>query len=284
MEAVAPVDRTPVCPWPNQVEKNPVDISAEQLKFIQDHGSSLLSEEFYTMLYETASKTLLPLIADASGRPSENPRDPLRRATWLRCPLDAARQHVSDFGRIAAFDAVLVTITTERRVWSATARPSPPSAARATAPRSSRSCRTNCAPLLLGADAREIGRLWGRMYNGVRAPLAERSGRAMPVLGRRGIARRRRSSGVDLALWDLAAKLRNCSRARAAGRPCRDRVPAYASGGWAPADRDRRRTRPLRRCRASAPSRCASARWTAASTQPRAACAPPAPRSGPTSR
>lgn len=62
MEAVAPVDRTPMCPWPNQVEKNPVDISPEQLKFIQDHGSSLLSEEFYTMLYETASRTLLPLI------------------------------------------------------------------------------------------------------------------------------------------------------------------------------------------------------------------------------
>jgi len=62
MEAVAPVDRTPVSPWPNQVEQNPVDISPEQLKFIQDHGSSLLSEEFYTMLYETASKTLLPLV------------------------------------------------------------------------------------------------------------------------------------------------------------------------------------------------------------------------------
>jgi sugar phosphate isomerase/epimerase len=62
MEAVASVDRTPVSHWKNQVEKNPVDISPEQLKFIQDHGSSLLSEEFYTMLYETASKTLLPLI------------------------------------------------------------------------------------------------------------------------------------------------------------------------------------------------------------------------------
>lgn len=62
MEAVAPIDRTPVSPWTNQVEKNPVDISPEQLKFIQDHGSSLLSEEYYTMLYETASRTLLPLI------------------------------------------------------------------------------------------------------------------------------------------------------------------------------------------------------------------------------
>jgi sugar phosphate isomerase/epimerase len=62
MESVAPIDRTPVSPWKNQVETNPVDISPEQLKFIQDHGSSLRSVEFYTMLYETASRTLLPLI------------------------------------------------------------------------------------------------------------------------------------------------------------------------------------------------------------------------------
>ncbi|MFK7743145.1 MAG: sugar phosphate isomerase/epimerase family protein [Planctomycetota bacterium] len=62
MEAVAPIDRSPVSPWTNQVEKNPVDISPEQLKFIEDHGSSLLSEEYFTMLYETASKTLLPLV------------------------------------------------------------------------------------------------------------------------------------------------------------------------------------------------------------------------------
>lgn len=62
MEAVAPVDRTPASPWKNQVETNPVDISPEQLKFIIDHGSNLLSESFYTMLFETASKTLLPLI------------------------------------------------------------------------------------------------------------------------------------------------------------------------------------------------------------------------------
>lgn len=62
LEVVAPIDRTPVSPWPNQIEKNPVDISPEQLKFIQDHGSSLLSEEFYNFLAEKSVETMLPLI------------------------------------------------------------------------------------------------------------------------------------------------------------------------------------------------------------------------------
>jgi len=61
-EFVAPVDRTPVTPYPDQLERNPVNISAEQLKFIQDHGSSVLSEEFYTGLAEKTASTLLPLM------------------------------------------------------------------------------------------------------------------------------------------------------------------------------------------------------------------------------
>ena len=34
-------------------------------------------------------------------------------AVWLRCPIPAERQHVSDFGRLATFDTVLVTVTAE---------------------------------------------------------------------------------------------------------------------------------------------------------------------------
>jgi sugar phosphate isomerase/epimerase len=62
VEFVAPVDRTPASKYPNAVEKNPVNISPEQLKFIQDHGSSLLSEEFYSMLVKKSAETILPLI------------------------------------------------------------------------------------------------------------------------------------------------------------------------------------------------------------------------------
>jgi sugar phosphate isomerase/epimerase len=61
-EFVAPVDRTPAAIYPHMVERNPVDIPPEQLKFIQDHGSSVLTEEFYSDQMRITAETLLPLI------------------------------------------------------------------------------------------------------------------------------------------------------------------------------------------------------------------------------
>ena len=62
VEFVSPVDRTPADQFPDAIEKNPVDISPEQLKFIEDHGSSLISEKFYNWLVELCANELLPLI------------------------------------------------------------------------------------------------------------------------------------------------------------------------------------------------------------------------------
>ena len=62
LEFVATVDRTPANPYGPQVETNPVDISPEQMKFIIDHGSNLLSDAFYTHLIERSVKVLRPLI------------------------------------------------------------------------------------------------------------------------------------------------------------------------------------------------------------------------------
>ncbi|MGB7242031.1 MAG: sugar phosphate isomerase/epimerase [Sulfitobacter sp.] len=61
-EFVAPVDRTPAAPYPDMVDKNPSDIPPEQLKFIQDHGSSVLTEEFYAEQMQITADTILPLI------------------------------------------------------------------------------------------------------------------------------------------------------------------------------------------------------------------------------
>ncbi|THK34161.1 sugar phosphate isomerase/epimerase [Ensifer sp. MPMI2T] len=61
-EFVAPVDRTPAAKYPDMVERNPVDIPPEQLKFIQDHGSSLLTEKFYDDQMRITAETILPLV------------------------------------------------------------------------------------------------------------------------------------------------------------------------------------------------------------------------------
>ena len=64
VEFVAPVDRTPADPFPNMVETDlsRLDISEDQKKFIIDHGSSFLTEEFYSKQVKICADTLLPLI------------------------------------------------------------------------------------------------------------------------------------------------------------------------------------------------------------------------------
>lgn len=64
VEFVAPVDRTPANPYPTMVETDlsRLDISEEQKKFIVDHGSSFLTEEFYSDQVRICAETLLPLI------------------------------------------------------------------------------------------------------------------------------------------------------------------------------------------------------------------------------
>ncbi len=62
VEFVAPLDRTPANPYKNATASAEKELTAEQLKFIEDHGSGVLSEEFYSWLVEETAKTLLPLI------------------------------------------------------------------------------------------------------------------------------------------------------------------------------------------------------------------------------
>ncbi len=62
VEFVAPIDRTPANPYKNAMAAAEKELTPEQLKFIEDHGSGVLSEEFYSWLVEETAKTLLPLV------------------------------------------------------------------------------------------------------------------------------------------------------------------------------------------------------------------------------
>jgi sugar phosphate isomerase/epimerase len=63
VEFCSPLDRTPANPYPNSIDEHPQGLSPEQKKFLEDHGSSSVTEEFYTMLTRKSIDTLLPLIS-----------------------------------------------------------------------------------------------------------------------------------------------------------------------------------------------------------------------------
>lgn len=156
-------------------------------------------------------------------------------AVWLHVPLAAEQQHRSDFGRITAFDGVLVSVRSEDgSVGYGEAKPAVGSGGHAAALVAI--VTQELAPLLVGQEAGEIGALGQRMLNGSRSALAQRAGRAMPILGRRGI-HQAAIAGVDLALWDLLGKRHDCSVLTLLGGAARPSISAYASGGWASAER-----------------------------------------------
>lgn len=62
VEFVAPLDRTPANPYKNAMAEAEEELTEDQLKFIEDHGSGVLSDDFYSWLVEETAKHMLPLI------------------------------------------------------------------------------------------------------------------------------------------------------------------------------------------------------------------------------
>jgi D-galactarolactone cycloisomerase len=153
------------------------------------------------------------------------------RASWLQARIPADRAHVSDFGRNDTFNTCLVEIEADSgHVGLGEAKVAVGNlgnyAALVTL------IREEFAPVLVGRDPRDITALWELLYGGSRAHYALREGRSFPTVGRRGITMSA-LSGVDIALWDLSGQALGQPLWRLLGGRCRDRVPAYASGGWA---------------------------------------------------
>ncbi|HTG10557.1 MAG TPA: mandelate racemase/muconate lactonizing enzyme family protein, partial [Candidatus Eisenbacteria bacterium] len=154
------------------------------------------------------------------------------RATWLRAPIPAEHAHVSDFGRNDTFNMCLVEIETNTGlVGLGEAKAAVGNlgnyAAMVTL------IREEMGPAIVGRDPRDITGIWELLYNGSRARYAAREGRTFPTIGRRGLAMSA-ISGIDIACWDLLGRSVGQPVWRLLGGQYRDRIPAYASGGWAP--------------------------------------------------
>jgi len=154
------------------------------------------------------------------------------RPSWLRALIPADRAHVSDFGKNDSFNTCLVEIETDTGlVGLGEAKVAVGNLGHYAAIVTL--IREEWAPLLVGLDPRDITAIWELLYSGSRSHYALREGRAFPTVGRRGITMSA-LSGIDIALWDLLGQSLGQPLWRLLGGRCRERVPAYASGGWAP--------------------------------------------------
>ena len=156
------------------------------------------------------------------------------KAWWVRIPIDAAQQHKSDFGQIATFDAAIVRVETESGIvgWG-----EGKNAAGSAGTYGALVSLINdeVGPAIRGRDARDINGIWEMLYNGVRHQKAAASGHVMPALARRGLTIAA-ISAVDIALWDILGKSLGVPVWQLLGGRKSQRMPAYASGGWAPAE------------------------------------------------
>lgn len=153
----------------------------------------------------------------------------------MRIPIEAARQHKSDFGQITTFDAAIVRVETDTGIvgWGE-GKNAAGSAGTYGALVSL--INNEIAPALRGRDARDINGIWEMLYNGVRHQKAAASGHVMPVLARRGLTVAA-ISAIDIALWDILGKSLGVPVWQLLGGRKSERMPAYASGGWASADK-----------------------------------------------
>lgn len=155
-------------------------------------------------------------------------------AFWLRCPIPKEKQHFSDYGLLTNFDMTLVVVTTDTGLQGFGEAKAAVGSSGSCA--SIVSCIENeLKPQLVGKDARNISRIWEHVYNGTRDHYSLSRGRKFPILGRRGLTISA-MSGIDTALWDIKGKALGAPVVELLGGSCRDKMPAYASGGWAKAD------------------------------------------------
>lgn len=156
------------------------------------------------------------------------------QAWWVRIPIDTSRQHRSDFGQVRTFDAAILRIETDDGLvgWG-----EGKNAAGSAGDYGALVHMLNheIGPQLIGRDPGDIGVIWEMLYNGSRHELATASGHAMPQIARRGVTIAA-ISAVDIALWDILGKSLGVPVWRLLGGRKLDRMPAYASGGWAAAD------------------------------------------------
>lgn len=153
------------------------------------------------------------------------------KAWWVQIPIETDRQHVSDFGRLRSFDAAILRLETDDGLvgWGEGKNAAGSAGQYATLVHL---LNNEFGPRIIGRDPSDITFIWEDLYCGVRAERARGAGHAMPELARRGLTVAA-ISAIDIALWDILGKSDGKPVWQLLGGRKADRLPAYASGGWA---------------------------------------------------
>ena len=156
------------------------------------------------------------------------------QAWWVQIPIEAQRQHVSDFGRLRTFDAAILRLETDDGLigWGEGKNAAGSAGDYGTLVHL---LNHEFGPKLIGRDPADVTWIWEDLYNGVRAEKAARLGQGMPELARRGLTVAA-ISAIDIALWDILGKADGKPVWQLLGGRKADRLRAYASGGWADAE------------------------------------------------
>jgi L-alanine-DL-glutamate epimerase-like enolase superfamily enzyme len=154
-------------------------------------------------------------------------------AWWVQIPIEADRQHVSDFGRLRTFDAAILKLTTDDGLvgWGEAKNAAGSAGSYGTLVHL---LNHEFGPRVIGRDPADITWIWEDLYNGVRADKSRMAGHVMPELARRGLTVSA-ISAIDIALWDILGKADGKPVWQLLGGRKADRLRAYASGGWADA-------------------------------------------------
>jgi L-alanine-DL-glutamate epimerase-like enolase superfamily enzyme len=154
-------------------------------------------------------------------------------AILVRAAISPERYFTNETGEVRAQEALLVRVTTEGGLVGYGETTVDHGA------RESAIAQIDgvFAPMLKGQSAHDITRLWELMYNGSRAHYALDRGHGFPVAAMRRGVTVGAVSAVDMALWDVKGKALGVPVWQLLGGKVRDRLPTYASGGWAPEEK-----------------------------------------------
>ncbi len=151
------------------------------------------------------------------------------RTLLLSAPVPLELQWTSDLGTVAQQDAAIVVVDTDEGITGYGEAKGTPLLMRTLV-------EDVLGPGLIGQDPTRVEYLWEKMYSGLRLELALKHGRPYHRVGNRGETLHA-ISGIDIALWDVFAKSLGVPIFKLLGGGVRDRIQAYASGGWASPER-----------------------------------------------